>query len=77
MAIGHTLGRMAATLVAIVRTRLELAVVEMEEESLRFLSLLAPRPTRLLPVLMGGAALWKSARGALPLVRRIASRFNR
>ncbi|MEC5160932.1 putative membrane protein YqjE [Janthinobacterium sp. CG_23.3] len=41
MAIGHTLGRMAATLVAIVQTRLELAAVEMEEESLRFLGYLA------------------------------------
>ncbi|MEC5160931.1 MULTISPECIES: YqjK family protein [unclassified Janthinobacterium] len=41
------------------------------------LGLLATRPKRILPMLMTGAALWKSARGALPLVQRIASRFTR
>ncbi|HEV7815319.1 MAG TPA: phage holin family protein [Janthinobacterium sp.] len=41
MVIADTLGRMAATLVAIVQTRLELAAVEMEEESLRFVAYLA------------------------------------
>jgi uncharacterized membrane protein YqjE len=41
MAIAETLGRVATTLVAIVRTRIELAAVEMEEESLRFLGYLA------------------------------------
>ena len=41
------------------------------------LGLLAVRPKRILPMLMTGAALWKSARGALPLVQRIASRFKR
>lgn len=38
MVIMDTLGRMAATLMAIVHTRLELAAIEMEEESLRFLA---------------------------------------
>ncbi|MES2742871.1 MAG: phage holin family protein [Pseudomonadota bacterium] len=41
MAIAETLGRIASTVVAIVQTRLELAAVEMEEESLRLLSYLA------------------------------------
>ena len=41
MAIAQALGRMAATLVAIVQTRLALAALEMEEESLRLLSYLA------------------------------------
>jgi uncharacterized membrane protein YqjE len=40
MAIAETLGRMMATLLAIIRTRVELAVVEMKEESLRLLSYL-------------------------------------
>ncbi len=37
MAIAETLGRIAGTMVAIIQTRLELAVAEMEEESLRLL----------------------------------------
>ena len=41
MALIKTLGNMAATLAAIVHTRLELAAAEMEEESLRLLSYLA------------------------------------
>ena len=41
MASAPALGRMAATLVAIVQTRLALAALEMEEESLRLLSYLA------------------------------------
>lgn len=41
MAIAPALGRMAAILVAIVQTRLALAALEMEEESLRLLSYLA------------------------------------
>ncbi|CDG85144.1 phage holin family protein [Janthinobacterium agaricidamnosum] len=41
MAIAQSLGRIATTLVAIIRTRMELAAVEMEEESLRFLAYLA------------------------------------
>lgn len=41
MAIAHTLGRMAATFATIVRTRLELAALEVQEESLRLLSYLA------------------------------------
>lgn len=53
MAIAHTLGRMAATLVAIVHTRLELAAVEMEEESLRFLSYLALAMLALLCIAIG------------------------
>ena len=41
MAIVHTLGRIASTLMAIVQTRIKLAVLEMEEESIRLLSYLA------------------------------------
>lgn len=41
MAIAETLGRMGSTLAAIVQTRLELAALEMEEESVRLLSYLA------------------------------------
>ena len=41
MAIAETLGRIAGTLMAIVRTRIELAAVEMEEQSLRLLGYLA------------------------------------
>lgn len=41
MAIATTLGRLASTLAAIVQTRLELAAMEMEEESLRLLSYFA------------------------------------
>jgi uncharacterized membrane protein YqjE len=40
MALGETLGRLAATLVAMVHTRLELASVEMEEQSQRYLGYL-------------------------------------
>lgn len=40
MALGEAVGRIAATLVAMVRTRLELASVEMEEQSQRWLSYL-------------------------------------
>ena len=40
MALTDTLGRIGATLAAMFQTRLELAAVELEEESLRFLSYL-------------------------------------
>src|ERR1700682_4803253 len=40
MALRETLGRLAATLVAMVHTRLELASVEMEEQSQRYLGYL-------------------------------------
>lgn len=48
MASAETLGRIAATLLAIIRTRVELAAVEMEEETLRFLGYLALSPLALL-----------------------------
>lgn len=41
MAIIHSLARMTATLAGIVQTRLELAAVEMEEQSLRLLAYLS------------------------------------
>src|SRR3954463_10861956 len=40
MAMMESIGRLSATLVALVQTRLELATVEIEEESLRYLSYL-------------------------------------
>jgi uncharacterized membrane protein YqjE len=40
MAIAETVGRLAATLLAMVHTRLELASVEMEEQSQRYLGYL-------------------------------------
>jgi uncharacterized membrane protein YqjE len=40
MAILESIGRLGATLVAIVQTRLELAAVEVEEESVRYLGYL-------------------------------------
>jgi uncharacterized membrane protein YqjE len=40
VAIAETLGRLAATLLAMVHTRLELASVEMEEQSQRYLGYL-------------------------------------
>jgi uncharacterized membrane protein YqjE len=40
MAIAESIGRIGATLVALVQTRLELVAVEMEEESLRLMSYL-------------------------------------
>lgn len=39
MAIAETAGRLAATLLAMVQTRMELASVEMEEQSRRYLGL--------------------------------------
>ena len=40
MAIAETVGRLAATLLAMVQTRMELASVEMEEQSQRYLGYL-------------------------------------
>jgi uncharacterized membrane protein YqjE len=40
MAITESIGRLGATLVALVQTRLELAAIELEEESLRLLGYL-------------------------------------
>lgn len=40
MAIAESIGRISATLVALVQTRLELAAVEVEEESLRLMGYL-------------------------------------
>lgn len=40
MAIAESIGRIGATLVALVQTRLELVAVEVEEESLRLMSYL-------------------------------------
>ncbi len=40
MAIGESIGRIGATLVALVQTRLELVAVELEEESLRLMAYL-------------------------------------
>src|SRR4051812_1903144 len=40
MAISDTVGRLGATLLAILQTRLELAAVELEEESQRFIGYL-------------------------------------
>lgn len=40
MAISETVGRLGATLLAMLQTRLELAAIEMEEESQRFLAYL-------------------------------------
>jgi uncharacterized membrane protein YqjE len=54
MAIGETLGRLAATLVAMVHTRLELASVEMEEQSQRYLGYLL---MSLLAVFLFGIAI--------------------
>jgi len=54
MAIVHHVAQVAATLAAIVQTRLALAAVEMEEESLRFLSYLA------LATLLGVRASFRS-----------------
>lgn len=53
MAIVHHVAQVAATLAAIVQTRLALAAVEMEEESLRFLSYLALAMLALLCLLVG------------------------
>ena len=54
MAITQAVGRIAATLVAIVQTRLELAAVEMQEESRRLLGLLV---MSLLAVFLLGVAI--------------------
>jgi uncharacterized membrane protein YqjE len=54
MAITAAVGRIAATLVAMVHTRLELAAVEVQEEARRLLGYLA---WTLLAVLLVGAAL--------------------
>ena len=53
MAIVHNVAQVAATLAAIVQTRLALAAVEMEEESLRFLSYLALAMLALLCLFVG------------------------
>lgn len=53
MAIVHHVAQVAATLAAIVQTRLALAAVEMEEESLRFLSYLALAMLALLCLFVG------------------------
>lgn len=53
MAIVHHVAQVAATLAAIVQTRLALAAVEMEEESLRFLSYLALSMLALLCLFVG------------------------
>ena len=53
MAILHHVAQVAATLAAIVQTRLALAAVEMEEESLRFLSYLALSMLALLCLFVG------------------------
>ena len=66
---GHGAGRLRAALGARLKIPLMLGGAA--------LGLLVVRPTRILPMLMAGAALWKSASGALPLVRRIATLFNR
>jgi uncharacterized membrane protein YqjE len=54
MAIGETVGRLGATLLAMLHTRLELASVELEEESQRFLGYLV---MALVALLLFGVAL--------------------
>jgi uncharacterized membrane protein YqjE len=54
MAIGEAVGKIAATLVAMVQTRLELASAEMEEQSQRWLGYLL---MSLLALLLGAIAI--------------------
>jgi uncharacterized membrane protein YqjE len=54
MAIGATVGRLAATLLDMVHTRLELASVEMEEQSQRYLGYLL---MSLLALFLSGIAI--------------------
>ncbi|MDL2358323.1 MAG: phage holin family protein [Pseudomonadota bacterium] len=58
MAITDTVGRLAATLLAMIQTRLALASVEMEEQSQRFLGYLL---MSLLALLLFGIALGLAA----------------
>ncbi|MBB5608399.1 MULTISPECIES: phage holin family protein [unclassified Janthinobacterium] len=53
MAIAHHVAQVAATIAAIVQTRLALAAVEVEEESLRFLTYLALAMLALLCLFVG------------------------
>ena len=68
MAIVQHAARVAATLAAIIRTRLKLAAVEMEEESLRYLTYLG------LAML---ALLLRHAKVALPVIRSVLQRMDR
>jgi uncharacterized membrane protein YqjE len=54
MAIGDTVGRLGATLLAMLQTRLELAAVELEEESQRLLGYVL---LSLLALFLGGIAI--------------------
>jgi uncharacterized membrane protein YqjE len=54
MAIAETVGRLAATVLAMVRTRIELAAVEVEEQSQRYLGYLL---MSLLALFLSGIAI--------------------